>query len=93
MLRGWDTHSAEASDVAFSVLRDLYKLEDLEGVQLDPQSLRKRIQQIHKGLSAEMEFAAIASWLGHSTLLTQPDQVLHNDGSYGVPDFMCPKGG
>ncbi len=78
----------KADDLAFSVLRDIYDLPDDDLSGIDPATFRERIRNIHRGYSAENEFAAIASWLGHCSLLTHPDEVLHSDGSYGVPDYL-----
>jgi hypothetical protein len=78
----------KADDLAFSVLRDIYDLPSEDLANVDPAKFSERIRDIHRGYSAESEFAAIASWLGHCSLLTHPDEVLHTDGSYGVPDYL-----
>jgi hypothetical protein len=78
----------KADNLAFSVLRDIYEVPEAELSGVDPTAFGERIRTIHKGLSAENEFAAIASWLGRCSLLTHPDEVLHTDGTYGVPDFL-----
>jgi hypothetical protein len=72
---------------AFPLLRDIYGVgDDFDG--LDPTALVERVQRIHRGFSAEHEFAAIASWLGRCTLLTQLDDVLHSSSTYRAPDFL-----
>ena len=76
------------TDLAFTILRDLYGVRTEDLTAIDPGELISKIQRVHQGLSAEHEFAAIASWLGRCTLLTQPDQVLVSDGRYRAPDFL-----
>lgn len=78
----------KADDLAFSVLRDIYEVPEAELAGVDPAAFGERIRTIHKGFSAENEFGAIASWLGRCSLLTHPDEVLHTDGIFGVPDFL-----
>jgi hypothetical protein len=72
----------------FSVLHDLYDISDGDLSAHDPQTLLARIRGIHKGLSAEHEFAAIASWLGDPRLIIHADEVLATDKHFGVPDFL-----
>jgi Holliday junction resolvase len=78
----------DRSDLAFALLRDMYGLNGQELSDLDPAELMKRVQSIHQGMSAEHEFAAIASWLGRCSVVTQPDSVLSSQGKYRVPDFL-----
>ena len=75
-------------DYAFPILRDIYSVDEAEFETLDPDALIDRIQRVHKGLSAEHEFAAIAAWLGKCSLLSQLDDVLHSSGVYRAPDFL-----
>lgn len=81
MIKGLTSH-------AFSLLRDVYGLRDEDIDNLDSTVLAQKIQRIHKGLSAEHEFAAIASWLGKCSLLSHLDDVLHTSGTYRTPDFL-----
>jgi len=76
------------TDYAFPMLRDFYSVAGDDVNNLDPTDLMEKIKRVHKGLSAEHEFAAIAAWLGKCSLLTQLDDVLHSSGAYGVPDFL-----
>jgi len=75
-------------ELAFSILRDVYKLTENEIAELDPATLAQRLQGIHNGWNAEHEFGAIASWLGHCKLVTHPDEVYSSNGSLRVPDFL-----
>jgi Holliday junction resolvase len=72
----------------FAYLHDVYGLsaEDIDA--LDPETFVERVKRTHKGLSAEHEFAAIASWLGKCSLITQLDNVLHSSDQYRAPDFL-----
>lgn len=72
----------------FPMMHDLYEVAHEDVNKLDPNVLIERIKGIHKGLSAEHEFAAIASWLGSTRLIVSADDVLHSDGQYRVPDFL-----
>ena len=76
------------TDQVFSYLRDVYKLRDVELNNVDVETFIEKVQRVHQGLSAEHEFAAIASWLGKCKLVTQLDDVLHSTGEYKVPDFL-----
>jgi hypothetical protein len=76
------------TDFAFTLLRDIYGLGDNDIADLNPADLVERVQRIHKGLSAEHEFAAIASWLGKCSLVSQLDNLLHSSGHYRAPDFL-----
>lgn len=73
---------------AFALLKDIYRIRDEHVRALDPSALVERVSRIHKGLSAEHEFAAIVSWLGHCSLAAQLDDVLHSSGAYRAPDFL-----
>ncbi len=73
---------------AFALLKDVYGIRDEHIEALNPSALVDRVSRIHQGLSAEHEFAAIASWLGHCSLVTQLDEVLHSSGTYRAPDFL-----
>ena len=81
MIKGVTAH-------AFSLLRDVYGLRDEDIDGLDSAALTERIRRIHKGFSAEYEFAAIASWLGMCSLVSQIDDVLHTSRIYRAPDFL-----
>ena len=72
----------------FPMMHDLYEVAREDVNKLDPNALVERLKGIHKGLSAEHEFAAIASWLGSTRLIVSSDDVLHTDGRYRVPDFL-----
>ena len=72
----------------FPMMHDLYEVAHEDVNKLDPNALVDRLKGIHKGLSAEHEFAAIASWLGSTRLIVSTDDVLYTDGQYRVPDFM-----
>jgi Holliday junction resolvase len=76
------------TDYAFPMLRDFYSVDGDDVDNLDPADLIDKIKRVHKGLSAEHEFAAIAAWLGKCSLLTALDDVLHSSGKYRVPDFL-----
>jgi len=76
------------ADHAFTLLRDVYGLPDADIRKLDPAALAEKIQRVHKGFSAEHEFAAIASWLGKCSLISQLDNVLHTSATYRAPDFL-----
>jgi hypothetical protein len=73
---------------AFSLLRDVYGLSDEDIDGLDSAALTERVRRIHEGFSAEHEFAAIASWLGRCSLVSQIDDVLHTSRIYRAPDFL-----
>ncbi len=79
---------ANRMELAFSILRDVYKLTENEIAALSPEALARRLQGIHHGWNVEHEFGAIASWLGHCKLVTHPDEVYSSDGSFRVPDFL-----
>jgi len=66
----------------------MYALSDEELAALDPKALVERMRGIHKGMSAEHEFAAIASWLGNPRLIIHSDEVLATDKHFRVPDFL-----
>jgi len=72
----------------YSVLRDFYRVADEDVDNIDPKAFVNRLRGVHKGLSAEHEFAAIASWLGNPRLIVSADDVLLTDDHYRVPDFM-----
>ena len=72
----------------FSILRDIYKVPDEHLTNLDLPAYIERIRGIHQSLSAEHEFAAIASWLGNPRLIIHSDEVLATDSSLRVPDFL-----
>jgi hypothetical protein len=72
----------------FSILRDLYSFSEDDIAQIDPEKIGERLRGIHKGWSAEHEFAAIASWLGNPRLIVNADEVLVTDGHFRVPDFF-----
>jgi len=76
------------TDHVFSYLRDVYGLKAEDVDALDAEAFIERVKRTHKGLSAEHEFAAIASWLGKCSLITQLDSVLHSSEQYRVPDFL-----
>lgn len=63
----------------FPMMHDLYEVAHEDVNKLDPNVLIERIKGIHKGLSAEHEFAAIASWLGSTRLIVSAVDVLHSD--------------
>jgi len=59
-------NSSQLKELAFTVLRDLYRLGD--GLtHVDPDKLAERIHRIHAGLNPEKEFHAIVSWLAQAT--------------------------
>jgi Holliday junction resolvase len=70
------------------LLRDVSGLPDSDIRKLDAAALTEKIQRVHKGFSVEYEFAAIASWLGRCSLVSQLDNVLHMSAKYRAPDFM-----
>ncbi|HEV2577119.1 MAG TPA: hypothetical protein VGU25_07905 [Acidobacteriaceae bacterium] len=72
----------------FSVLRDLYAVPEEELAGLDMEGYVTRLRSIHQGLSAEHEFAAIASWLGDPRLIVHTDEVITTDKHFRVPDFL-----
>lgn len=72
----------------FSVLRDIYGVQADELDALDMKAYISRIRGIHHGLSAEHEFAALASWLGNPRLIIHADEVLATDNHFRVPDFL-----
>jgi hypothetical protein len=74
--------------IAFSYLRDVWGLDSGDLSTIDPSTLVAHIQRVRNGLSVEHEFAAIASWLGKSTLVLELDNVFHQAGPYTVPDFL-----
>jgi len=82
------TMSTDHTNFVFTLLRDIYGLRDEDISSLDPATLSEKVKRVHQGLSAEHEFAAIASWLGKCTLLSQLDDVLHSSGKYRAPDFL-----
>jgi Holliday junction resolvase len=58
----------------------------------DPASFIKRVQSIEYGLSAETEFAAILSWLGHCSLVHRLDQDYfssHSNEKWCIPDLFA----
>ena len=73
---------------AFPVLRDIYGVGGDDINNLDPGEFVEKVQRVHRGFSAEHEFAAIASWLGKCSLVTQLDDVMHSSGMYRAPDFL-----
>src|SRR5271163_4717859 len=78
----------DLSKLTFPFLRDIYGLSGDDLGALDPVSFVDKVQRVHRGMSTEHEFAAIASWLGNCSLLTQLDDVLHSDGVFRAPDFL-----
>jgi Holliday junction resolvase len=74
--------------LAYTVLGDIYGAGEPDIANLKAADLVERVQRIHRGLSAEHEFAAIASWLGRCSLVSQLDDVLHFSGDYRAPDFL-----
>lgn len=88
MIGGMPTLPPNQTGLAFSLARDLHGFSEEELASIDFKQLSDKIRRIHQGLSAEHEFAAIASWLGKCVLLTQPDQVHASDGTYRAPDFI-----
>jgi Holliday junction resolvase len=72
----------------YSVLRDFYALAEEDVDSVDPKAFVDRLRGVHRGLSAEHEFAAIASWLGKPRLIVSTDDVLFTDNYYRVPDFL-----
>jgi hypothetical protein len=78
----------DLTKLAFPLLRDIYGLTGEDIGALDPPSFIDKVQRVHRGMSTEHEFAAIASWLGKCLLLTQLDDVLHSDGVFRAPDFL-----
>ena len=76
------------TSLVFSYLRDVYALGGDDINSIDPEKFIEKVKRTHRGLSAEHEFAAIASWLGKCSLLTQLDEALHSSGKYRVPDFL-----
>ena len=76
------------TDFVFSYLRDVYGLQGEDIRAMDPDKFIEKVKRTHRGLSAEHEFAAIASWLGKCSLLTQLAGVLHSSEEYRVPDFL-----
>jgi Holliday junction resolvase len=77
------------TDQVFAYIRDVWdlKTEDIEA--LDTEAFIEKVKRVHKGLSAEHEFAAIAAWLGKCSLITQLDSALHSSDHYRVPDFLA----
>ena len=80
--------AAANTNHVFSYLRDVYGLRAEHVDALDTKAFIERVKRTHKGLSAEHELAAIASWLGKCSLITQLDSVLHSSDQYRVPDFL-----
>jgi Holliday junction resolvase len=76
------------TDHIFSYLRDVYGLRAQDVDALDAAAFIEKVKRTHLGLSAEHEFAAIASWLGKCSLITSLDSVLHSSHQYRVPDFL-----
>ena len=76
------------TNFVFSYLRDVYGLQGEDINALDAEAFIEKVRRTHQGLSAEHEFAAIASWLGKCSLITQLDNVLHSSDQYRVPDFL-----
>jgi hypothetical protein len=76
------------TNFVFSYLRDFYGVREEAVAGSDSLGFVEKIKRVHQGLSAEHEFAAIASWLGRCSLLTQLDSVLHVSERYRVPDFL-----
>jgi hypothetical protein len=69
-----------------SVMRDFYSVADDDVDNIDPAAFVDRLRRAHKGLSAEHEFSAIASWLGNLRLIVRAGDVLHTDNLYRVSD-------
>src|SRR6185437_12061882 len=76
------------TNFVFSYLRDVYGLQGEDINALDAEAFIEKVKRTHQGLSAEHEFAAIATWLGKCSLITQLDNVLHSSDQYRVPDFL-----
>jgi hypothetical protein len=76
------------TDHVFAYLHDVYGLSTEDVAALNTEAFIEKVKRTHKGLSAEHEFAAIASWLGKCSLITQLDSVLHSSDQYRVPDFL-----
>jgi hypothetical protein len=78
-------------ELAFRFLRDIYRLPTPAGADLG--ALVKRVQQIHAGLNAEMEFFVLVSWLGRCAAIHHIDhQKMPVDGtpeSLRPPDFLA----
>jgi Holliday junction resolvase len=58
----------------------------------DPAAFVKRVQSIEYGLSAEIEFAAILSWLGRCSLVHRLDQdyfASHSKEKWCIPDLFA----
>jgi hypothetical protein len=49
------------ANFVFSYLRDVYGLQDEDINAIDSEKFIKKVKRTHRGLSAEHEFAAIAS--------------------------------
>jgi hypothetical protein len=73
-----------------SVVRQLFDLLPLG--DLTPEALIARLQQLHRGLEPENEFALMLAWLGKFRLvhkLGQEQLPLNSIDTYKVPDFLA----
>ncbi len=76
-------------DVGHTVVK---ALEEFDYTLPDSATLLKQLQHIEYGLSAEVEFAAIASWLGRCSLAHRLDQDQFSspgvDAEWRIPDLL-----
>ena len=73
---------------AFPILRDIYDFIGDDAATLDPGAVIEKVRRVHAGMSSEHEFAALATWLGKCSLVTQLDNVLHSRREFRAPDFL-----
>lgn len=67
--------------------------EQLGGEHVDPEALAAKLESLERGLPAEKEFIALASWLGKCKLIHKFGDEEHyplvSQGSYQVPDLLA----
>jgi hypothetical protein len=83
------TPAAQLTNLAFTVLHDVYRLGDrLAAIDLD--QLSARIGRIHDGMNPQNEFQGIVSWLGQCTTINaiQDSGTAEADPAIRAPDYL-----